>query len=114
MNQWLRFRVAAQGFTLLAICSYSFSVHKRRQAAAAVGEEPPRHIQSAAMKQKNDEKEEFERRLEHAVKTTKAEEESLGAIDDKGKVDWKEAWKAGILRKNAENDEKRMKPSERA
>jgi hypothetical protein len=67
------------------------------------------------MKQKNDEKEEFERRLEHAVKATKAEEETLGAAGDKsGKVDWKEAWKAGILRKNAENDEKRIKPSERA
>jgi hypothetical protein len=67
------------------------------------------------MKQKNDEKEEFERRLEHAVKMTKAEEETLGAAGDKsGKADWKEAWKAGILRKNAENDEKRIKPSERA
>ena len=114
MNQWLRFRVAAQGFTLLAICSYSFSVHRRRQAAAAAGEEPPRHAQSTAMKQRNDEKQDFEKRLERAVKKTK-EEEKLGASSEQeGKVDWKEAWKAGILKKNAENDEKRIKPSERA
>lgn len=109
MNNWLRFRVAAQGFTLIAICSYGFHIRNLRTQAAETGEEPAPHVQSISERQATREKADFQKRLDDAVKATKLEENR-----DEGKhVDWKAAWKAGILKKNAENDEKRIKPSER-
>lgn len=112
MNQWLRFRVAAQGFTVVAICSYGLHMRNQRVKAAADGEEPAPHVQSMNERQASKEKIEFQKRLDDAVKTTKLEESGLPKDDGKP-VDWKAAWKAGILKKNAENDEKRIKPSER-
>ncbi|KAG8761096.1 Respiratory supercomplex factor 1, mitochondrial [Serendipita sp. 396] len=115
MNHWLRFRVAAQGFTVLAICSYGFAIRSRRKAAEEAGE-PATAIQPLAVRQQAKEKEEFQKRLENAVRASKAEEEqykNLKEQEGKEGVDWKKAWKEGILRKNKENDEKRIKASER-
>ncbi|KAG8835665.1 2' O-ribose methyltransferase [Serendipita sp. 399] len=115
MNHWLRFRVAAQGFTVLAICSYGFAIRNRRQAAKEAGD-PATEIQPHTVRQQEKEREEFQKRLENAVKADKAEEEKYRKLKEqegKGGVDWRQAWKEGILKKNKENDEKRIKPSER-
>jgi hypothetical protein len=121
MNQWLRFRVAAQGFTLVAICTYGFMVRARRAAAREAGQTPEPHLQNATDRQQAKEKEEFQKRLDDAIKASDLEMAKNAKIAEQeakaggpSKVDWKEAWKAGILKKNAENDEKRIKPSERA
>jgi hypothetical protein len=69
-------------------------------------------MQSVNDRQASKEKFEFQKRLDDAVRATKLEESKLPKDDGKP-VNWREAWKAGVLKKNAENDEKRIKPSER-
>lgn len=108
MNHWLRFRVAAQGFTILAICAYGFAIRRERARAKEAGEETAVFVQPLNERKQRKEKKEFEQRMEDAVK---AEEEV--PLKDDGKVDWKAAWKAGLLKKNAENDEKRVRPVDR-
>jgi hypothetical protein len=109
MNHWLRFRVAAQGFTVLAICTYGFAVRRERAKAKEAGEETAPFMQPATVRQQAKEKEDFEKRLQEAVK---AEQQESTQKDGKG-PDWKAAWKEGLLRKNRENDEKRTKPADR-
>jgi hypothetical protein len=110
MNHWLRFRVAAQGFTVLAICTYGFAVRRERAKAKEAGEETSPFMQSAIVRQQAKEKEDFEKRLQEAVK---AEQQESTQKDGKA-PDWKAAWKEGMLKKNRENDEKRIKPTDRA
>lgn len=130
MNQWLRFRVAAQGFTILAICTYGFALRWRKKQEDAASVETntsvngpavltstrgnsivgdvqvtPAALQRQAAKEK--EKEDFGKRLEEAIAKDRLEEAQ------KEKPDWKAAWKEGILRKNRENDAKRVKASDR-
>jgi hypothetical protein len=38
MNHWLRARVAAQGFTILAICGGAYAMNKPKQEAAVLAE----------------------------------------------------------------------------
>lgn len=131
MNQWLRVRVAAQGFTIIAICTYGFALRWRAKANEAgstdanSGIENPGasstggtgssfvgdiHVTPAALQRqaaKEKEKEDFEKRLEDAIAKDRVEE------NQKGKPDWKAAWKEGILRKNRENDAKRGKTTDK-
>jgi len=133
MNQWLRVRVAAQGFTILAICTYGFALRWRNQGqtnnvdatssvesssaprgqgdSSIVGDvqvTPAALLRQAA---KEKEKNEFERRLEEAVVKHRVEQDQEES--GKGKPDWKAAWKEGLLRKNRENDARRIKPTRR-
>src|ERR1700761_1139510 len=105
MNHWLRFRVAAQGFTVLAICTYGFAIRRAREKAKEAGEETAPFVQPATIRQQAREKQEFEQRLQEAVKA----EQKESALKEGEKPDWKAAWKEGLLKKNRENDEKRGK-----
>jgi hypothetical protein len=133
MNQWLRVRVAAQGFTLLAICTYGFALRWRKKKetdtvdASSNVDNPsilrgdgrgsivgnvqvtPAALLREAAKEK--EKGDFERRLEEAIIKDRAEQEHKES--GKEKPDWKAAWKEGLLQKNRENDARRVRPAER-
>ena len=133
MNRWLRLRVAAQGFTILAICTYGFALRWRKKnetdtvdAGSNVGtpsvlradshssivgnvQVTPAALLREAAKEK--EKGEFEKRLEQAIVKERAEREHKES--GKEKPDWKVAWKEGLLQKNRENDARRVRPAER-
>jgi Hypoxia induced protein conserved region len=132
MNQWLRFRVAAQGFTILAICTYGFALRWRKKnedntvdtsrtidkpgmlgegRGSIVGnvQVTPAALLREAAKEK--EKGDFEKRLEEAIVKDRAEKDHKES--GKEKPDWKTAWKEGLLQKNRENDARRVRPAER-
>jgi hypothetical protein len=133
MNQWLRVRVAAQGFTILAICTYGFALRWRKKnetdtvdagrnvdnlstppgdgRGSIVGnvQVTPAALLREAAKEK--EKGDFEKRLEEAIVKDRAEREHKES--GKEKPDWKTAWKEGLLQKNRENDARRVRPTER-
>lgn len=74
MNNWLRMRVAAQGFTVVAILTYAFKVRQDRGLTARV---EGRHPEAAMTVQTREDKEkrEFEERLANAIRTEKENEE---------------------------------------
>jgi Hypoxia induced protein conserved region len=78
MNNWLRMRVAAQGFTVVAILTYAFKVRQDRGLTARVEGRHPESVM--AMQTREDkEKREFEERLANAIRTEKEDEESRKA-----------------------------------
>ncbi|KAF8635740.1 hypothetical protein AX15_000356 [Amanita polypyramis BW_CC] len=71
MNRWLRARVAAQGFTILAICGGTYLVNKREQEAARAitdGTGVPREfdVERSAQERQARERRKFEERLKEA------------------------------------------------
>jgi len=67
MNHWLRARVAAQGFTILAICGGAYLVNKReREATAAKGSNDVSQESAAETRKQEKERREFEERLKNA------------------------------------------------
>lgn len=69
MNHWLRARVAAQGFTILAICGGAYLVNKREREAAAGSED----ISQENRAKKEKERREFEERLKNAEEAHRIE-----------------------------------------
>lgn len=70
MNNWLRMRVAAQGFTVVAILTYAFKVRQDRGLPARLEGRHPEAVM-AAQTREDKEKREFEERLANAIKTEK-------------------------------------------
>jgi len=74
MNHWLRARVAAQGFTILAICGGAYLVNKReREAAAAKGSNDVSQESAAENRKQEKERREFEERLKNAEEAHRIE-----------------------------------------
>ena len=74
MNNWLRMRVAAQGFTVVAILTYAFKVRQDRGLTARVEGRHPEAVMTVQTRE-DKEKRDFEKRLENAIKTEKENEE---------------------------------------
>lgn len=74
MNNWLRMRVAAQGFTLVAIMTYAFKVRQDRGLTARVEGRHPEGVMTVQTRE-DKEKREFEERLANAIRTEKENEE---------------------------------------
>jgi hypothetical protein len=74
MNNWLRMRVAAQGFTVVAILTYAFKVRQDRGLTARVEGRHPEAVMTAQTRE-DKEKREFEERLANAIRTDKENEE---------------------------------------
>jgi len=74
MNNWLRMRVAAQGFTLVAILTYAFKVRQDRGLTTRVEGRHPESVMAVRTRE-DKEKREFEERLANAVRTEKENEE---------------------------------------
>jgi len=74
MNNWLRMRVAAQGFTVVAILTYAFKVRQDHGLTARVEGRHPEAVM-AVQTREDKEKREFEERLANAIKTEKENEE---------------------------------------
>jgi len=74
MNNWLRMRVAAQGFTLVAILTYAFKVRQDRGLTARVEGRHPEAVMTVQTRE-DKEKRGFEERLANAIKTEKENEE---------------------------------------
>jgi len=74
MNNWLRMRVAAQGFTVFAILTYAFKVRQDRGLTARVEGRHPEAVMTVQTRE-DKEKREFEERLENAIRTEKESEE---------------------------------------
>ena len=74
MNNWLRMRVAAQGFTVVAILTYAFKVRQDRGLTGRVEGRHPEAVMTVHTRE-DKEKREFEERLENAIKTEKENEE---------------------------------------
>jgi type VI protein secretion system component VasK len=74
MNKWLRMRVAAQGFTVVAILTYAFKVRQDRGLTARV---EGRHPEAAMTVQTREDKEkrDFEERLANAIRTERDNDE---------------------------------------
>lgn len=70
MNNWLRMRVAAQGFTVVAILTYAFKVRQDRGLTARLEGRHPEAVM-AVQTREDKEKREFEERLANAIKTEK-------------------------------------------
>jgi len=74
MNHWLRARVAAQGFTILAICGGAYLVNKReREAAAAKGNGDISQESATENRKQEKERREFEERLKNAEEAHRIE-----------------------------------------
>jgi type VI protein secretion system component VasK len=78
MNNWLRMRVAAQGFTVVAILTYAFKVRQDRGLTARVEGRHPEAVMTVQTRE-DKEKREFEERLANAIRTEKENEESRRA-----------------------------------
>ncbi|KAF8639212.1 hypothetical protein AX17_001697 [Amanita inopinata Kibby_2008] len=87
LNHWLRVRVAAQGFTVLAVCAGTYAMRKREQDAAMVlatangveGTEPTRNgadINRHRQERIDMERREFEERLKEAEEIYRLETQS--------------------------------------
>lgn len=74
MNKWLRMRVAAQGFTVVAILTYAFKVRQDRGLTARVEGRHPEAVMTV-QRREDKEKREFEERLANAIKTEKENDE---------------------------------------
>lgn len=74
MNNWLRMRVAAQGFTVVAILTYAFKVRQDRGLTARVEGRHPEAVMTVQTRG-DKEKREFEERLANAIRTEKENEE---------------------------------------
>lgn len=121
MNRWLRFRVIAQGLTVVILCGYAFSVREKKMhqqpplagipTEARLGLDPGRTFQNGpkiSAQQAAKEKFEFEQRLQQAIHNEEMNESAKhGAGTDAPTGSWKDAWKAGMLKKNAEHAEKK-------
>jgi hypothetical protein len=70
MNYWLRARVAAQGFTILAICGGAYLVNKHEREAIAAGSED---ISQENRAKQEKERREFEERLKNAEEAHRIE-----------------------------------------
>lgn len=101
MNQWLRFRVAAQGFTVLVICSYGFALQARKKKNPEEAGESERDRLLAK------EKADFQKRLDEAVEADRVEKLLAAKQTKEPSPNWKEVWKAGILKKNEEHEQKK-------
>lgn len=80
MNHWLRARVAAQGFTILAICGGAYWVNKQKREAAlaeAISNQGTRV--DAETLRLDKERKEFEERLQEAEKAHRIMTESQGS-----------------------------------
>ncbi|KAF8352107.1 altered inheritance of mitochondria protein 31, mitochondrial, partial [Amanita rubescens] len=74
MNHWLRARVAAQGFTILAICGGAYLVNKReKEAIAAKGSNDVSQESAAENRKQEKERREFEERLKNAEEAHRIE-----------------------------------------
>ena len=74
MNNWLRMRVAAQGFTVVAILTYAFKVRQDRGLTNRVEVRHPEAVMTVQTRE-DKEKREFEERLANAIRTEKENEE---------------------------------------
>ena len=82
MNHWLRARVAAQGFTILAICGGAYLVNKReREAAAAKGSNDVSQ-ENGVESRVEKERREFEKRLKNAEEAHRIEVQGRNNIQD--------------------------------
>ncbi|KIL68380.1 hypothetical protein M378DRAFT_158169 [Amanita muscaria Koide BX008] len=79
MNHWLRARVAAQGFTILAICGGAYWVNKqKREAALAEAISNQGTKVDAETLRLDKERKEFEERLQEAERAHRIMTESQG------------------------------------
>ncbi|PFH53454.1 hypothetical protein AMATHDRAFT_54504 [Amanita thiersii Skay4041] len=78
LNHWLRVRVAAQGFTVLAVCAGTYAYRKRERDAVAVNdiEKLPRNeadVETHRQQKLEKERREFEERLKDAEEAHRLE-----------------------------------------